>query len=484
MDYFTYLFRGSVMRKSNVLALIAVAVIGVSFSGCATLSEFGDKIAGVFNGDSKSRGSRNDDRVPIKPVASALKTAESYEKAYSYRTDTPNKTVQTFMRTKNVDTLRGTNPDEYVKTIVAKINETATSDFERVKLAHDAICLLVSYDAKNFWANTVPDQSWQTVVKTKTAVCEGYANLFQRFCSELRLSSQKVTGYARGVGTSIADENPRDSNHAWNIVKIEDCWYLVDCTWDSGYMSGGNSVQSYTTDWLFLRPEQFACSHLPTDSRYQLIQPPLSLEKFSALPDFRPKLFELAGDSLASIKKQNYADDSFEFEFRVKDGYRLSFNVSGADGRQVDNRTLTEKNGDVFATRMNFPEAGTYTVNVFYSKDGAKTGRSCGQFLVTATKGNNVTYPAMFQVSAQNVKIITPKQSPLKAGETVRFEIHAEGRAFAAVIVGKNFNQLENDGNGNFVGDVDIPPGTKKVSVGLSSKLTGSYETLAVYEVK
>ena len=481
------------MKKSfrNLALTVGILFTLSSLTGCATITDLGDKISGIFKGDEAS--SSQNTKTAIKTdsqknqkalVSSSLKTPDSYKEAYKYRTDKADKTIQTFIKSKNTDALRSSNPNEYIKSVCAKITETAANDFEKVKSAHDAVCLLVSYDAKNFWANSVPDQSWQNVLKTKTAVCEGYANLFQRYMSELKINSAKVSGYARGVGTSILKENPKDSNHAWNAVQIEGCWYLIDCTWDSGYMSGKNSVQSYSTDWLFLNPEHFICTHFPDNPKYQLIQPALSLAEFSVLPDFRPKLFELAGESLSSVKKVNEAADFYEIEYRVKEEYSLSFNISRDTGAPVNNRSLTEKDGGLTVTRMNFPEAGIYSVQIFYFKEGAKQGNSCGLFLVKTASGNSIKYPTLYNVSAANVSLTSPKESPLKAGETISFDLHAEGKAFAAVIIGKNFNQLENDGNGNFTGQLTIPAGTKQVSIAFSSKQTVSYETYAVYEVE
>ena len=414
----------------------------------------------------------------------ALKTPDSYAEVNKYRTDKPNQEILAFINSKSIEALRKSDPDIYVDSITSKIIELSSNDFEKVKLAHDVICLTTKYDAKSFFSNTIPSQSWRNVVTTNTAVCEGYANLFQKYMSKLQINASKVSGFARGVGTSILNENPRYSNHAWNAVQIEGCWYLIDCTWDSGYLSGKKSVQSYTTDWLFLNPEHFIYTHFPDNPKYQLIQPALSLAEFSALPDFRPKLIDITGDSFVSIKKLNQAEDFYKLEYRIKDGYTLTFTINEASGSPVNNRSLTEKDGGLTVTRMNFPEAGIYSVQIFYFKEGAKQGNSCGQFLVKATSGNSVKYPTLYNVSAANVSINSPKESPLKAGETISFDLHAEGKSFAAVIIGKNFNQLENDGNGNFTGQITIPAGTKQVSVAFSSKQTGSYETYAVYEVE
>ena len=356
------------MKKSFLLGIMVLFLFSSDLF-CAK-SKFGEKIKEAIKDTTsslKSSSEKSDKGTPIKPrnnsgnsggtkiklpssdsskIASGqpLKTPQSYETAYKYRTDKADKNISLFIKNKTTDAIRATNPDEYVKTIVNKINELAQNDFEKVKFAHDAICLLVSYDAKNFWANTVPDQNWQNVVKTKTAVCEGYANLFQKFMSELKINSQKISGYARGVGTDITTENPKNSNHAWNIVRIEECWYLIDCTWDSGHMTGKTSVQAYNTDWLFLKPEHFIYTHFPTtNSNHQLMAQPLSIEEFSALPDFRPKVFEYTGETLRTIKKINSTEDCLNLEYKIQDGVSLEFVVNKIGGNQINNRTLTEK---------------------------------------------------------------------------------------------------------------------------------------------
>ena len=468
-------------KKRGVL--FAAVILPLFFSSCTTIIEIKDKIFEAISSSSDSSKTHDSGtKISVKP--SGYKTPDSYDKAYSYRTDKTDKTIQTFIKTKNVDSLRNTNPNEYVKTIVSKINEITQDDFERVKLVHDAICLLVSYDAKNFWANTVPEQDWQNVVKTKTAVCEGYANLFQKFCEELKISSKKVTGYARGVGSDILNENPNDSNHAWNIVQIEGFWYLVDCTWDSGYMKGKSSVQSYTTDWLFLKPEHFIYSHFPDDSRNQLIQTPLSNSAFTSLPDFRPKLFEITQNNFYPSNKINPVDSSIDIEYKLKQGYTLSFSSQAVGGPTIKNRIITEKQETITKTTIQFPSAGKYMITVFYGKEGSNQGQSCGQFIVDAANGSIIQYPTIYPVKSNSAQLLSPKLSPLVAGETVTFEVFCDDRTFVAVIIGRNFIQLENDGTGLFKGEVSIPKNTKQLSIGLSTKKTSSYETLATFEVK
>ena len=106
----------------------------------------------------------------------------SYETAYSYRTNQPESLASSIKKNKTFEDLRKSNPQNYVRSVVAEINKTATNDFEKVKLAHDITALLISYDAASFWSGNLPPQDYFTVLKTGKSVCEGYANVFLEFC--------------------------------------------------------------------------------------------------------------------------------------------------------------------------------------------------------------------------------------------------------------------------------------------------------------
>ena len=59
------------------------------------------------------------------------------------------------------------------------------------------------------------------------AVCQGYATLFYKMCTEAGIGCRIVDGTAKGSRGNEA--------HAWNIVKVGSYWYNVDVTWDANY---------------------------------------------------------------------------------------------------------------------------------------------------------------------------------------------------------------------------------------------------------
>ena len=249
-------------------------------------------------------------------------------------------------------------------------------------------------------------------------------------------------------------------------------------------MKGKNSVQSYTTDWLFLKPEHFIYSHFPDDSKNQLIQTPLSNASFTSLPDFRPKLFEVTQNSFFPSSKINSVKSSIDIEYKLKQEYTLSFSSQVLGGAPIKNRIITEKQETITKTTIQFPSAGRYIITVFYGKEGSNQGQSCGQFIVDAAESSIIQYPTIYPVKSNSAQLLSPKISPLVAGETVTFEVFCDDRSYVAVIIWRSFIQLENDGSGLFKGEVSIPKNTKQLSIGLSTKKTSSYETLATFEVK
>jgi transglutaminase/protease-like cytokinesis protein 3 len=44
---------------------------------------------------------------------------------------------------------------------------------------------------------------------------------------------EKLDGFAKGFGYKIG-EPLSTPNHAWNAVRIDGNWYLLDATWDAG----------------------------------------------------------------------------------------------------------------------------------------------------------------------------------------------------------------------------------------------------------
>ncbi len=106
------------------------------------------------------------------------------------------------------------------------------------------------------------------VFEDGVAVCDGFSKAFSLLCNMEGVNAYRITGYVNG--------DPR-SLHAWNKVKVDGNWYVVDITWtvlqtgENDFTSGGEAVNFNNTEFLsykyFLKSDNFIKnSHTATNS--------------------------------------------------------------------------------------------------------------------------------------------------------------------------------------------------------------------------
>lgn len=158
-------------------------------------------------------------------------------------------------------------------------------DQSKVRSIYTWIALNISYDQESFNGGIKRDQSADIVWDRKMAVCEGYANLFNEMCDIVGIESRIVKGYVKNF---IAGDL-KFPNHAWNSVKIDGKWKLLDVTWASvnneGILLANNNLkESYTwhkLNYFFLvNPTRMILTHLPEDPYWQLQNNWIDIETF------------------------------------------------------------------------------------------------------------------------------------------------------------------------------------------------------------
>jgi transglutaminase/protease-like cytokinesis protein 3 len=161
-----------------------------------------------------------------------------------------------------------------------------------VRSIYTWIATNISYDQRAYQnAQSIGSQDAIDVWKHRSAVCEGYANVFNAMCSAAGIESRLIKGYARDV----ADPQFNFPNHAWNSVMIEDKWYLVDVTWASVSNASSSMVNydlrdkyaKHKLNYFFMtNPEELILTHLPEDPYWQLQNKYIDLATFSQGEDF------------------------------------------------------------------------------------------------------------------------------------------------------------------------------------------------------
>jgi hypothetical protein len=181
----------------------------------------------------------------------------------------------------------------------------------------------------------------QLTLKYRKGVCQNYSQLYKAMCRAAGLECLTVSGQARDFFKP--SRSSHFSPHAWNVVKIDGQWALVDVTWGAGYVIGDRFVKQYSPGYFMTPPAWFAQGHLPNLVEWQLLKVPVMRRHFPHQPllnigqqdypllDFSPKL-EMGADGLAQLR--------FKFErtpsaFFVANGHtdnQVPFSQSMADG--------------------------------------------------------------------------------------------------------------------------------------------------------
>ncbi len=116
------------------------------------------------------------------------------------------------------------------------------TEYEKELAIHDFIVTQTQYDSSAIGAdeNTVTspdnDNPYGTLITNKS-ICSGYSSTFQLMMDMVGIECITVEGTAH-QGTE---------EHAWNMVKLDDEWYVVDVTWDDPVSNGKDTGRvSYT----------------------------------------------------------------------------------------------------------------------------------------------------------------------------------------------------------------------------------------------
>lgn len=164
--------------------------------------------------------------------------------------------------------------DEYCSGYVSvkKDLQLHKSILEEIQILSDEICMgaendydkikaIAYYVAENYYYNHISAEdgvtadtiSLETVMKTKTATCAGYSNMFSALCNMQGIYCVNLRGgtYLKNAETSEHLLNV-PMNHEWNAVLIENRWIFVDITWlsnnkytENGYVKSDDFDNQY-----------------------------------------------------------------------------------------------------------------------------------------------------------------------------------------------------------------------------------------------
>lgn len=130
---------------------------------------------------------------------------------------------------------------ENIDRIVAEFLQSIipnSGDFTKECAVHDFIVQYCDYN-QSFQKHFDEDNyNINGFFKSKTGVCECYADVFLFLCMKLGLHALKITGHSANDTNGVLSvrtagaAGAKGAGHAWNMILLDSAWYHVDTTWD------------------------------------------------------------------------------------------------------------------------------------------------------------------------------------------------------------------------------------------------------------
>ena len=139
------------------------------------------------------------------------------------------------------------NKKNCLKIIASKYITEEMSDYEKIYAAHAWIIQNVKYDKRLYTKGRVPSDSHyaEGAFNKGIAVCDGYAKAFMAIMKYYNIPCIMVTG----------------GYHAWNIVKIKNKWYHIDCTFDDPVVNGKFNNKKIYMDFFLKTDKDMYATH-------------------------------------------------------------------------------------------------------------------------------------------------------------------------------------------------------------------------------
>jgi len=159
------------------------------------------------------------------------------------------------------------------------IKEHFVSDTARLRAIYVWVGSHVNYDIDRMKAvmNKLqkPPQTVPDVLKSRSAVCQGYADLFTALCRNVGINATVVSGYVKLYGKIMS------IGHAWVAAELNGEWFLFDPTWSAGYLDNNQHfVKHFNNAFYKIQPKDFIADHMPFDPLYQFLANPINNRQF------------------------------------------------------------------------------------------------------------------------------------------------------------------------------------------------------------
>ena len=298
---------------------------------------------------------------------------------------------------KQIDARVLATPEEQTES-VEKLSAYLTSRWEgdrnKVYAIFRWLSFNVAYDVDGFFGRTEKKTcDSASVLRHRTAVCAGYANLFDALGKAAGLQVHTINGYAKGYGFEPGQQI-KGTNHAWNAVQVNGEWFICEPTWGAGYLGADLMFHRSPDVSMFLMdPEYAICSHYPSDEQWQLLEKPISKEEFEKLVVPSGRIHQMGVEILSHKESMYVIDhaDHIEMMFYSPSLKMLRGDLKDFSGREYEGRRWTQIlpcGVNQVKLKAQFPAPGKYKLNLYVRDEVTHTKWYSGiEYIIQAKRG-------------------------------------------------------------------------------------------------
>ncbi len=376
-----------------------------------------------------------------------------------------------------------------------KANQESLSLLEKAWLAYRWMCLNMEHVHHEAEKHTKKRKSTKLLESTTPeglfragkASAAGFTALFKQIAGEMGVVSVCVQGILRG------DDDPEKcmeakSNHEWNAISIEGKWYLVDTMCGAGKVVEDKFAQQFDDYYFCTSPQRFIRTHYPEEDKWQLMDPPVSLDTARQLLGLGGQFF--SAGFLSVEPDQAILKVAGRTQIHISYGAKLAPDAmvtlrSLDTGSEIKGATFVQRVKGRFEIDLAVSQVGKFDLVVTAARDqNAELGEAFRyRVLSEASATKLVKFPEQYRAYNQlNALIHAPKEGLLDQDVSYRFRLEAPKAEKTAVVVGQDWIFLSWDSKiASFAGKADI----QAADVSVYAKLPGdeNYICLLTYQV-
>lgn len=275
--------------------------------------------------------------------------------------------------------------------LTIKLTKDLPTDVEKVRAIYKWICLNVASDFRLFHKNerlrkkykndSVKLAEWNSELKRdlfpkllnrKKTICTGYAYLFKAMCDVVDIENKMVFGFGRTA--DVTEFDPNYPNHTWNVVKLNNKWYLCDATWAAGTAYEDRFKFDYNDGFFLTSPELFIYNHYPLNPDFALLGNKIpTFNDYVEMPLFYGKAYEVFEKPISPSKMYQKVkkNKTVSFTYQLKKQIDLNkLKITIFNGvRDISYKPKLEKKENLITLKHTFRKTGFFDVHIYLEND-------------------------------------------------------------------------------------------------------------------